>query len=92
MDNFVMTANAQNVENAEKFIDFIHRPEIYKMILDEFPSVCLNDGALELLDEEYLNNPGSNVEASEIERADMIGEVGDAVVWYDEVFTKMKTN
>jgi len=32
------------------------------------------------------------VEASEIERADMIGEVGDAVVWYDEVFTKMKTN
>lgn len=92
MDNFVMTANAQNVENAEKFIDFIHRPEIYKMILDEFPSVCLNDAALEIMDEEYLNNPGSNVEPSEIARASLIGEVGDAVTWYDEVFTKMKTN
>lgn len=92
MDSFVMTANAQNVENAEKFIDFIHRPEIYKMILDEFPSVCLNDAALEIMDEEYLNNPGSNVEPSEIARASLIGEVGDAVTWYDEVFTKMKTN
>lgn len=92
MDNFVITANAHNVENAEKFIDFIHRPEIYKMILDEFPSVCLNDAALEILDEEYLDNPGSNVDPSEIARASLIGEVGDAVTWYDEVFTKMKTN
>lgn len=92
MDNFVITADAKNVESAEKFIDFIHRPEIYKMILDEFPSVCLNDAALEIMDEEYLDNPGGNVDPSEIARASLIGEVGDAVTWYDEVFTKMKTN
>ncbi|MCI8599857.1 MAG: spermidine/putrescine ABC transporter substrate-binding protein [Lachnospiraceae bacterium] len=92
VDNFVLTANAKNVENAEKFIDFIHEPEIYKMILDEFPSVCLNDAAMEILEADYLDNPGSNVERSEIERATLIGEVGDAVTWYDEVFTKMKTN
>ncbi len=92
VDNFVLMANAKNVENAEKFIDFVHQPEIYKMILDEFPSVCINDAALEILDSEYLDNPGSNVEASEIARATLIGDVGDAVAWYDEVFTKMKTN
>ncbi|MCI9680242.1 MAG: spermidine/putrescine ABC transporter substrate-binding protein [Lachnospiraceae bacterium] len=92
MDNYVMSANAKNVENAEKFLDFIHRPEIYKMMLDEFPSVCLNDAALAIMDGEYLDNPGSNVDASEIARATLIEEVGDAVVWYDEVFTKMKTN
>ncbi len=92
MDNYVMSANAKNEENAEKFLDFIHRPEIYKMMLDEFPSVCLNDAALALMDSEYLDNPGSNVDASEIARATLIEEVGDAVTWYDEVFTKMKTN
>lgn len=92
IDNFVITADAQNKENAEKFIDFVMRPDIYKMILDEFPGVCLNDATLELLDESYFDNPGSNVDASEIARANLLGEVGDAVAWYDEVFTKMKTN
>lgn len=92
VDNFVITAEAKNVENAEKFMDFIHQPEVYKMILDEFPGVCLNQAALDILDSSYLDNPGSNVEQSEIARANLIGEVGDAVAWYDEVFTKMKTN
>lgn len=92
IDNFVITADAQNKENAEKFMDFVMRPDIYKMILDEFPGVCLNDATLELLDETYFDNPGSNVDASEIKRANLVGEVGDAVTWYDEVFTKMKTN
>lgn len=92
MDNFVLTAGAKNVENAGKFIDFVHRPDIYKMILDEFPGVCINDASYETLDSDYLDNPGSNVESSEIERANLISEVGEAVTWYDEVFTKMKTN
>lgn len=92
MDNFVLTSGAKNVENAMKFIDFIHEPEIYKMILDEFPGVCINDAALEIMDAQYLDNPGSNVAQSEIDRATLIEEVGDAVTYYDEVFTKMKTN
>lgn len=92
MDNFVLTSGAQNVENAMKFMDFVHRPEIYKMILDEFPGVCINDAALEIMDSVYLDNPGSNVEQSEIARANLIEEVGDAVTYYDDVFTKMKAN
>ena len=92
IDSFVITADAKNKENAEKFMDFVMRPDIYKMILEEFPGVCLNDATLEILDEAYLNNPGSNVDAAEVARANLVGEVGDAVTWYDEVFTKMKTN
>ena len=80
------------VYNTMKFIDFVHRPDIYKMILDEFPGVCVNDAALEIMDERYLENPGSNVDQSEIARANLIEEVGDAVTYYDDVFTKMKTN
>ena len=62
------------------------------MILDVFPGVCVNDAALEIMDERYLENPGSNVDQSEIARANLIEEVGDAVTYYDDVFTKMKTN
>jgi spermidine/putrescine-binding protein len=90
IDNFVITSTAKNKENAETFISFIHRPDIYKMILDEFPGICLNDAAKELLDSDYLDNPGGNVDAKELSRAHFIADIGDAAAYYDEVFTQMK--
>lgn len=92
IDSFVISAQAKNKEYAEEFINFVHQPEIYKEILDAFPGVCLNDEALKLMDSSYLDNPGSNVDASELERAHLIEDVGDAAAYYDDVFTKMKTD
>lgn len=92
IDNFVVTADAKNKAYAEKFINFVHRPDVYKMILDEFPGVCINDAALDLLDDNYFKNAGSNVDTAEIERAHLIDNVGEAAEYYDDVFTQMKTN
>ncbi len=92
IDNFVITKDAKNKSNAEKFIDFIHRGDVYKMILDEYPAMCLNSAALALVDEAFFNNPGCNIPEAEIERAHLTGDVGDAAGWYDEAFTRMKTN
>jgi spermidine/putrescine transport system substrate-binding protein len=36
IDSMVILKNARNLELAHKFIDFIHRPEIYAEIVDEF--------------------------------------------------------
>ena len=91
VDNFVLTSTSKNIENAEAFINFIHRPEIYKMILDEFPGVCLNDAAKELLDSSYFDNAGSNIKTDELGRAHFTQDIGDAAAYYDEVFTKMKS-
>lgn len=90
IDNFVITSTSKNMDNVYAFISFIHRPDIYKMILDEFPGVCLNDAAMELLDEEYLDNPGSNVDPAELARAHFTADIGDAAEYYDDVFTQMK--
>jgi len=92
IDNFVITSGAKNKENAERFIDFIMRADIYKMILDTYPGVCINDAAKALLDDDYLKNAGSNVDPAQIAKATLIDDVGDAVETYDEVFTQMKTN
>ncbi|MDR0813211.1 MAG: spermidine/putrescine ABC transporter substrate-binding protein [Oscillospiraceae bacterium] len=92
MDNFVITAGAKHKDYAQQFIDFVYRPEIYKMILDEFPGVCLNDAAKALLDEDYLANPGATVDSYELGRAHITQDVGDAVEYYDDVYTKMKIN
>lgn len=91
VDNFVITSTSKNKENAEAFINFVHRPDIYKMILDEFPGVCLNDAAKELLDSAYLDNEGSNVDPDQLARAHFTQDIGDAAAYYDDVFTKMKS-
>ncbi|MBP1736802.1 MAG: extracellular solute-binding protein, family 1 [Oscillospiraceae bacterium] len=91
IDNFVITANSKNKEYAEEFINFVHRADVYKMILDEFPGVCLNDAAKELMDSSYLDNEGSNVDTAELDRANLIADVGEAATYYDDIFTKMKT-
>lgn len=90
IDNFVLSSQSQNVEAAHKFIDFILRPDVYKMCLDAFPAVCLNDAAKELLDDTYFNNAGANLDEEEITRAHIINDVGDAAEYYDAVFSKMK--
>lgn len=90
IDNFVLSSKSQNGEAAHKFIDFILRPDIYKTCLDEFPAVCLNDAARELLDASYLENAGANLDEEEISRSHIIGDVGSAAEYYDAVFAKMK--
>ena len=92
IDSFVITSDAKNKENAEKFIDFIHRGDVYKIAAEEYPALCFNNAAFDLMDDEYKKNPAFNVPKEEITRAHITGDVGDAAGWYDEVFTRMKTN
>ena len=89
-DNFVISAKSKNKDIAEQFINFIHRPEIYKMCLEEYPCVCLNKETLKLMNDEWLSNPAANVKQEEIQRAHVTGDVGSAASYYDDVFAGMK--
>ena len=90
VDNFVLSASSQNQEAAEKFIDFIHRPEVYIKCLAEYPAISMNEKAFELMDEEYKSNQGANPDMDEVSRAHIIGDIGEAAVYYDEVYSAMK--
>lgn len=90
IDSFVLSSQSQNADAAHQFIDFILRPEVYELCLDEFPAVCLNDAAKELLDDTYFGNAGANLDEDELSRAHLINDVGSAAEYYDEVFAKMK--
>lgn len=89
-DNFVITADSTKKDKAQMFIDFIMRPEIYKICLEEYPCVSMNQAVTELMSDEFLNNPASNVSAEVLQKAHTIGDVGEAASYYDEVFSKMK--
>ena len=65
MDCAVIPKAARNISNAEKFIDFLCRPDIAAKNCEEIGYVTPNTGALELMDEEYKDsyvmNPSEEV-------------------------------
>jgi spermidine/putrescine transport system permease protein len=88
MDNLCVLKGAKNAENAEKFIDFILRPDVSKMISEEFPYLNPNTKAIELLGEAYVGNPAINIPADVIAKGEYIQDVGDAVEQYNTIWTE----
>ena len=56
IDAWVIPYNAQNKENAEKWIDFLCRPDIALKNFEYITYATPNAGAFEMLDEETQNN------------------------------------
>lgn len=67
VDSAVIPVSAKNKENAEKFIDFLCRPDIAAANVEEIGYCCVNVPAMDLLGEEYkassVMNPSSEVTA-----------------------------
>lgn len=56
MDNFAIVKGAKNKENAEKFLNFLCRPEIMKMNFEYITYSVPSSKAQELLPDEYKNS------------------------------------
>jgi spermidine/putrescine transport system permease protein len=89
-DNFVIPTGAKNKENAQLFIDFCMRPEIAKMISEEYPYVSPNDAAKALFSEAYLSNPVSNPPSEEIAKGQLLKNLGETAKIYDDIWTEFK--
>jgi spermidine/putrescine transport system substrate-binding protein len=88
VDLLAIPKRARNVENAHLFIDYILRPEVSKLISEEFPYTNPNAAARKLLSPEELANPGSYpVTTRKLDTFRHIGDVGSAI---DELITDLK--
>lgn len=76
-DNMVIPTTTQNKEAAEAFINYLLRPEVSKLLSEEFPYGNPNTKAVELLDEADINVPGLNLSPEQTEGA-VWSEVLDA--------------
>lgn len=54
IDSFVILETSKNKDNAHKFIEFIHRPEIYALVADYLMLPSINVPAVEFMEEELL--------------------------------------
>lgn len=89
LDNLSILKGAKNPENAHAFLDFILRPDISKLVSDEFPYLNPNGEAVKLLPDSYKNNPASNVPPEIFAAGEYVQDIGADVEKYDTIWTKL---
>ena len=92
LDSWVIPANARNKENAEKWIDFLCRPDIALKNFEYITYATPNKAAKELLDEELQNNKAvfpdfDSLTNSEVYR--YLGDEADGV--YNSLWKEVKS-
>ena len=94
IDSWVIPKNARNVENAEKFLDFLCRGDIALMNFDYITYSTPNKAARELIeDEDIRNSTIAFPTADMLSKSDVyknIGEEGDAL--YAKYWDKVKSS
>jgi spermidine/putrescine transport system substrate-binding protein len=90
VDNLAVPKGAPNYENAMKFINFILRPDISKLISDEFPYYNPNLAARALLTEQQLSNPASFPTDTQLENLEIFRDIGEQGAKIDEIVTALK--
>jgi len=90
IDSLAIPKGAKHPGNAHQFINFILRPDISKMISDEFPYTNPNLEAQKLLSKEQLANPASFPSAEEMKRLEVFRDIGGMASSIDELITDLK--
>ena len=90
VDSFVIPKGAENVENAHKFIDYVLRADIGKIILEGVGNSTPNRATIPLLSEEMRNNPMVVPPAEVIEKGSFHRDLGDANAIYEKYWQMLK--
>jgi spermidine/putrescine transport system substrate-binding protein len=88
IDSLAIPANASNPEGAHKFINYILRPEVSKLISDDFPYTNPNLEARKLLSKDDLANPASYPPGQP--KLEVFRDIGEIAVEIDKLITDLK--
>lgn len=90
IDNLVIPKYSRNVEGAHKFIEFVHRPEISKIICQELGFATPNQAAYQLLPAEVRNNQIIYPPQDVLARGELQEDVGKTIALYEQYWEKLK--
>ena len=76
IDGWVITSGSKNKENAEKWLDFLARPEIALKNFEYITYSTPNVAAQEMIDEEYLEDPAVFPDEEIINRCEIFQYLG----------------
>lgn len=89
-DTVAIPATADNVELAEAFINFLHRPDVAAANMTFNYYLCPNEAAYELLDEEMRNDPIVFVPDELMSRSEQVLDVGEHLAKYSAAWDRVK--
>lgn len=91
LDNWCIPTGAKNYDNAMLFINYMLSAEAAKTNIEDFPYLCPNKEALNLMGEEYVNNTAKNVPSEVIVNGEFVKYVDtDTMGKLDDMWTKLK--
>ena len=91
LDNWCITKEAKNYDNAITFINFMMDPDNMVLVLNEFPYMCANEKAIEKMGEDYSSNPAKNPPADVISKGEYVQNLdSDVLDIYSSMWTKLK--
>jgi len=85
IDSMVILKNSKNKENAEKFIDYIYRPEVYVKIIDYLETPSINKGARKI----RTTKPVYTLD--QLKNANLMTDLGEALEAQSEVWNEILT-
>ncbi len=90
-DNVVILKSSENKANAEKFIDFLCRPDIAKRNADYIGYSTPNDEALKMLPKEIIANKTLYPNVEDLDNFEVFINVGDYTETYEKIWTDVIT-
>jgi spermidine/putrescine transport system substrate-binding protein len=88
LDSLAIPVDAPNPDGAMKFMDYICRPEVSKLISDDFPYTNPNLEARKLLEPEAASNPASYPPGNP--KLEGFADIGERAVEIDKLVTDLK--
>ncbi len=90
VDSMCIPKGAANVSNAHKFINYIMKPEVAKLISEEIGYASPNKVAVSMLEPEIRNNPTIYPPLNIIKQGEFQLDVGDATTVYEKYWELLK--
>ncbi len=90
-DNLAILKSSKNKELAEKFVDFLLRPEINAKIVNFLRYPSTNEAARAYILPEILNDPGIYPSEEILAKLEWLRDLGEATELYERVWTEVKS-
>lgn len=90
-DSFAIPVGAAHVDNAHAFIDFLLRPEIAKICMEEYNYTSSNMNVAPLLDEDLRNSRAAMPTDEDLANSEFAGDVGETLHTYEKYWEMLKT-
>jgi spermidine/putrescine-binding protein len=96
-DNYAIPKDAPHLDAAYAWLNYSYQPELFWMMLRDFPYTNPDAAALEYakanqpdLYNAYIDSPITNTPADVLAKGHLVEDVGDATPLYDQIWTETK--